>query len=206
MGYHDFGVLRISPNFTADDWSSLDMTVKDDWSQAAEIVRDRIEGRFLQHAHVCLESQDSGFVVLAIDSLLLETLQQFRCGLTDGRRQSGQMVRAYLEGSQFQPGFDEPARKAFYEDIRCGLLHQAEARRMWLVRRDQDQMLRRVENGDGGYGYVIDVIKFHDALVQSFVDYLSELVDFEKPDLRSNLWEKMNHIYGIRRQRAGLFS
>jgi hypothetical protein len=206
MGYHDFEVLRISPQYTADDWANLDMNIEADWSQAVKIARDRIDGRFLQHARICLDSPNSGFVVLAVDSLLLETLQQFRCGVTDGCGRSGQMVRKYLGGSQFQPEFDKEARKAFYSDIRCGLLHQAEAKRMWLVRRDQDKMLCEIQNADGNCGYVIDVMRFHGALEQSFDDYLSELIDPEKPELRSNLWKKMNHICGIRRQRVGLFS
>lgn len=70
MGYHDFGPLRISPSYTADDWYQLDLQLEADWERAAAILRDRINARFLVHACNCLQSETSGFVVLAIDSIV----------------------------------------------------------------------------------------------------------------------------------------
>lgn len=96
MSYHDFEVLRISPQYTADEWGKLDENREEHWPSAVAMLRDRIEGRFLRHAQQCLKSPDSGFVVLAIDCLLLETLQQFRCGIVDGRGKSEEMVRALI--------------------------------------------------------------------------------------------------------------
>src|SRR5947209_6806054 len=129
--------LRISPRYTSADWQRLDSCNPKDWEMAAEIVRDRLVGRFLHFASNCLKEKDSGFVVLAIDCLLIETIQQFRDGVTKGRGKSGEMVKRFLEGTRFQPEFDAEARQRFFEDIRCGLLHQAEAKRMWLIRRRQ---------------------------------------------------------------------
>ena len=51
-------------------------------------------------------------------------------------------------------------RLAFYQDIRCGLLHQAEAKNKWLIRRKQKALLRQ----GGRDGYIIDVERFHTAL------------------------------------------
>ena len=50
-----------------------------------------------------------------------------------------------------QPAFDQVARNAYYSDIRCGLLHQAEAKGMWLIRRGQEIMLQLSPDGQG-YG------------------------------------------------------
>jgi hypothetical protein len=141
--------LRISPNFTSRDWEALDRNDREAWSRAADVLKDRLEGRFLRCASKCLRDQDSGFVVLAIDCLLAETIQQFIEGITDGRNQSTKMITRFLKGTRFQPHFDDKARKAFYLDIRCGLLHQAEAKRMWLVRRGQAALLREIANGQG---------------------------------------------------------
>src|SRR5215510_203703 len=90
--------LRISPMYTSRDWEALDSNSPKDWSRAADMIRDRLEGRFLRFASNCLRSRDSGFVVLAIDSLLAETIQQFKEGVTKSRGKSKVMITRFLEG------------------------------------------------------------------------------------------------------------
>ena len=46
----------------------------------------------------------------------------------DAYGQSERLIKRFLEGNRFQPDFHAEARKDFYRDIRCGLLHQAEAK------------------------------------------------------------------------------
>lgn len=167
------------------------------------MVKDRLVGRFLRYAGNCLRSPFSGFVVLSIDSLLLEALQQFREGVIDGHQQSKRLVMAFLEGPRFQPEFDKAAREAYYVDIRCGLLHQAEAKKMWLIRRGEQQILSR---SPGGGGYVIDVRLFHQAVRESLNDYLRQIIRPENEALRSNLWTKMNHISSVRAQRGAEYA
>src|SRR6266496_3693241 len=182
MGGPHIDALRISPRFTSDDWYALDRQSRADWAKAADMVKDRLDGRFLRYAGNCLRSPYSGFVVPAIDSLLLETVQQFREGITDGRRKSEELVTRFLEGHRFQPCFDQKARKAYYSDIRCGLLHQAEAKKMWLVRRGQKAMLKESPDGQG---YAIDVRIFHKAVRGSMNDYLRDLRRQSSDELRA---------------------
>lgn len=194
--------LRISPQYTSRDWQALRPDSSEDWSKAADIVQDRLDGRFLRFASNCLKSKYSGFVVLAIDSLLAETIQQFKEGVTDGTGQSGDMIKRFLEGDRFQPDFDANARKAFYRDIRCGLLHQAEAKRMWLIRRGQPKLLQEV---GGGKGYIIDVKRFHAGVQGSLNDYLKLIAEPGSSSLRINLWKKMNQICSVREARGALY-
>jgi hypothetical protein len=194
--------LRISPRYTSSDWQRLDSGNPKDWTKAVEIVRDRLNGRFLRFASDCLKVRDSGFVVLAIDCLLAETIQQFKDGVTDGRNRSAEMITRFLEGLQFQPDFNADSRKAFYLDIRCGLLHQAEAKKMWLIRRKQTALLQEIA---GGEGYIIDVERFHAALRASFDEYLKAITETTNAPLRSNLWKKMNHICSVRTARGALY-
>ncbi len=201
MGSIRIDALRISPRFTAEDWRKLGPENPNDWSLATAILKDRLHGRFLHYAGNCLRSPHSGFVVLSIDSLLLETIQQFRDGVTNGNGLSRKLVTKFLEGKRFQPEFDKDARDAYYTDIRCGLLHQAEARRMWLIRRDQPELLKPFLHGDG---YVIDVRRFHKCVRQSFTDYLDELRRVQSVELRQNLWGKMNQICSVREQRGAV--
>jgi len=194
--------LRISPLYTSLDWQALDSSNPNDWSKAADVIRDRLDGRFLRFASDCLKDEYSGFVVLAIDCLLAETIQQFMDGITNGHRRSEDMVKRFLEGPRFQPDFDAEARKAFYLDIRCGLLHQAEAKRMWLIRRKQPALLQK---GADGQGYIVDVERFHAGLQGSLNDYLELISEPSSLLLRSNLWKKMNQICSVRTARGALY-
>lgn len=203
MGGPHSDTLRISPQFTSNDWFALKRDSQDDWAKAADMVKDRLNGRFLRYARNCLRSPYSGFVVLAIDSLLIETLQQFREGITNGQGKSKEMVTQFLASQRFQPVFDQVARNAYYSDIRCGLLHQAEAKRMWLIRRGQKAMLQQSPDGQG---YVIDVRIFHKAVSGSMNDYLRELHQPTSNELRAKLWIKMDHICRVGDQRGAVYA
>ena len=193
--------LRISPRYTAHHWTALDEMKPTDWPTAVAIVRDRLHGRFLHFADKCLQDDYSGFVVLSIDCLLVETLQQFIEGETDGRNKSERCFKRFLARPRFRSDF-KPAktRKLFYTDIRCGLLHQAQAKNKWLVRRNQPAMLQQL----GTDGYIIDVERFHAAMKVSLDDYLAEIVRPENTELRTKLWTKMNHICNERITRGAL--
>jgi hypothetical protein len=203
MGGPYVDALRISPRYTSSDWYALDRHSGADWVKATGIVKDRLDGRFLRYAGNCLRSPHSGFVVLSIDSLLLETLQQFREGVTNGHGKSELMVTRFLSGKRFQPDFHKSAREAYYTDIRCGLLHQAEAKRMWLIRRGETALLHESPDGQG---YIIDVRMFHGAVRASMNDYLRELRRPQHEELRANLWTKMNHICSVRTERGAVYA
>ena len=204
MGGPHIHALRISPDYTSDDWNTLDQKNPKDWDTAAKVLVDRIRGRFLNFAANCLESPDSGFVVLSIDCLVLETLQQFREGVIDGRGQSQRLIGESLRKPSFQPYFDdERTRSDFYADIRCGLLHQAEARKMWLLRRGEPDLLQRITEDEG---YILDVVLFHCAVEESFSDYVAVLTRPSETELRANLWLKMNQICNVRAQRGALLA
>jgi hypothetical protein len=68
------------------------------------MVKDRLDGRFLGFATKLMRFKHSGFIVLAIDSLLAETMQQFEDGCGDRACASRSLCRA-------QPGgFDHELR------------------------------------------------------------------------------------------------
>jgi len=194
--------IRISPKYASTDWQEISASESRDWGKAVKIVRDRLVGRYLRFADENLKNQYSGFVVLALDCLLAETIEQFRAGATTGKNKSEKYITMFLSSPRFQPYFDKEARKHFYEDIRCGLLHQAEAKEMWLVRRGSGTMLKKA--GDGR-SYIIEVKQFHNAVHKTLEDYFKQLVDPTEDKLRNNLWKKMNHICRIRTARGLLY-
>lgn len=193
--------LRISPLYKADAWRRLDKTKQEDWTTAVAIVRDRLHGRFLKFADQCLPDVWSGFVVLSIDCLLVETIQQFKEGETRDWSDSERSFKRFLAGPRFSASFVPPeTRRRFYLDIRCGLLHQAEAKKKWLVRRKVGTMLKTVARDE----YIIDVEIFHAAVKDSLEDYLAEILKPENADLREKLWTKMDHICNIRESRGAM--
>jgi hypothetical protein len=193
--------LRISPKYRADHWTALDQTDEAHWAEGVKIVKDRLKGRFLNFGDKCLKDDFSGFVVLAIDCLLVETIQQFIEGETDGRNKSERCFKRFLKRPRFRSDFtNRKTREIFYRDIRCGLLHQAQAKNKWLVRRKQATMLQKI----GTDGYIIDVDRFHAALKDSLEDYLTELLKPESKELRDNLWKKMDHICNERMTRGAM--
>ena len=73
--------------------------------------------------------QGAGFAVMALDSLLIETLQQFREGMDETPRgKSGQFFQRLLTETAFgeNKGFDKKKAHLFYQSIRNGILHMAE--------------------------------------------------------------------------------
>src|SRR5437660_4686406 len=106
--------LRISPKYSSEDWSALSISAPADWTRAADMVRDRLEGRFLRFVDSWLSDPFSGFIVLAVDSLLAETIEQFRAGETDGRGKSQRYISHFLCGPRFRADFDDDAKKRFY--------------------------------------------------------------------------------------------
>jgi hypothetical protein len=88
MGQIAGDALRISPKYTSTDWLELSASESGDWDTAVEIVRDRLVGRYLRFANENLKDPYSGFVVLALDCLLAETIEQFKAGAISGTGKS----------------------------------------------------------------------------------------------------------------------
>lgn len=150
--------MEIAPKFTDTDWRALKFQGERDWIRGVAALRRRLEERFLKPARSLLRFRRSGFAVLALDSLLVETLQQFREGVPEtpyvirnGRRvlASEDYFKAFLTDPYFGPGFDENTAKLFYRTIRCGILHQAEVKQSSLVRRDRSTAAFTISTGNG---------------------------------------------------------
>jgi hypothetical protein len=96
--------LEIAPYFRASDWKKLNLTnpaapKAADWQKAISTFASRIEARFfdpvdvLVAAEVGKKRKKYGFATLAIDCLLIETLQGFYEGVSDHNRKSGPLLK-----------------------------------------------------------------------------------------------------------------
>ena len=173
--------------WTSDDWKALDFSIEEDWQTGIDIFEDRIRSRFLDIVEGFQSMQFSGFAVIAIDCLLIETLQQFYEGkVGTPRGKVEQYFVTFLRQTSFGEFFDDDMAKKFYLQIRNGVLHQAEVKassRVWI--RKGQPLVRYAADGNG---LLIHRQKFHKQLVHEFRGYVRRLRVTSPPD--SDLREK----------------
>jgi hypothetical protein len=193
-------MTQIAPGIDAAKWRGLQLDDPDnnDWATAVDIFEARLQERYIEPADFLIASETNqppfkrrfGFTILAIDCLLVETLEAFIEGLEDTDGKSKQTFRTFLRTrDQFAAEFtsDDLANK-FYKQFRCGILHQAETggdSKVWSV-----GPLLRTE----GSAMIVNRNKFHECVKGEFQKYLSELRDPKNADLRKNFRKKMDFI------------
>lgn len=150
-----------------------------DWETAITIFEDRIYGRFFNQISLIEKQLSSGFAVMALDCLLCETLEQFYEG-RDKSEPYGKTFINFLTTSSFVEFFGTDNNKdtsiagVFYDQIRCGILHQAEAKKTSLIIFDYRTPLVDWSDGDHS-GVIVNRRKFHQQLALEFNAYLNRL-------------------------------
>lgn len=190
----------VSPNYRVMNWrNALDAN---DWATMVAIFQDRMHGRFL--APIEIMEADSrigefaGFSIMALDCLLIETLNQFYHGLDETPRDHKRHFWTFFRGSQyFKTNFTRKISDIFYSHVRCGLLHQAQTKKGTLIRADQETMISPAPGGLVN-GIIVDRLRFHDAIKKEISTYGNRLEssDEDSADLRKNFIIKMQHICG----------
>jgi hypothetical protein len=159
--------MKISPTYTVDDWRAA-FQDEPDWERAIDIVKDRIEGRFIRWIDLLLPNEFSGFAIIALDCLLLETLYGFLNG-----ESTRDTKRAYCTILMKPPfSFDEDLARSFYENVRNGIVHDTETRKGWLIRITRRT---RIVERDASGTWILDRTKFHTALKVAFENWIGEL-------------------------------
>lgn len=199
--------IYVSPKFTTAHWKELNLSnaCSEDWGRAVEIFLDRLEGRFIRPIQAIrrhLERQIaefSGFAIVAIDCLVIETLIQFRRGEPET---SGSHADAFgeffLQSRHFQNSFDTMQKAhIFYGHFRCGILHQAQTKRLSRIRYGVGTMVQPAIPGNLEEGLILDRELFHKALLREINDYADCLRTPKRGEdklLRRNFARKMNYI------------
>ena len=191
--------MQIAPGIEAGKWQALrlDDRASPDWPEAVRILEARIHERFIDPLDHLIAAEEAkpiaerrfGFVILAIDCLLVETLGAFIKGRTKTKGESEATFCEFLTTRPlFKNEFTPDLAARFYDEFRCGILHQAEIRgdsKVWSV----GPLLQ-----DNGSRIIVNRNKFHDLLKAEFQSYLAELRDPAKEKLRANFRKKMNFI------------
>jgi hypothetical protein len=190
--------MQIAPRTDAADWKKLDLNKPADWETAISIFERRIRGRFTEAIEFLIADDEPrspidrrwGFALLALDCLLVETLQAFRRGLTDTRSKSKELCVQFLtERTAFKPFFTSPdIATRFYYEFRCGLAHNAQIfgdGRVWSV----GPLLTM-----SGSQIIVNRTAFHQAFVAELEEYLAALRKGVDEELRANFRTKMDFI------------
>lgn len=130
------------------DYLKLNLTdyENSDWTLAIGYLEKRLIGRFIEPADKLIQFESDknaidkkyGFAVLALDCLLLETIQSFYEGITDSSGKSKFLFVQFLQNRKnFKEYFNaENDAVRFYKDFRCGILHQGQTSgdaKVWSV-------------------------------------------------------------------------
>lgn len=197
--------FEIAPGVKNTDWRDLGLTPDSDkklWKEAIIMFRKRVN-RFIEPVNALMRSTDpntilfSGFATMALDCLLIETLQSFRIGRPNpvrvNDRQSKKMIVDFLtQRDQFNAFFDDEEKaRIFCDHFRNGILHQGEVKSSGLIRIDTLKMIMpSVDNNS----FVVNRWEFHNALDKEVESYTEELVEGKDVELRRNFIKKMNEI------------
>lgn len=210
---------RTSGSKIAADWKDFRERLKDNfhshqlWAEAYnDYFLERVESRFLAPVRLIKDNFDpqkigSGFTMVAILCILIEHLQACYEGVvyTTGEpglyeyKYSKYLFRSFLTThSPFNSAFKKRDAEKFYDDVRCGLLHEAATKGDALIlkdkRGDADTILEK--NPDK---FIIYRNALHTALESYLMTYRSKLIDDTDTLLRRNLFRKLDELNGVRR-------
>ena len=188
--------MKISPKYRVSDFTKAHSDGS--WDTLVNIFSDRLEGRYLKPIELiltgdCEINEFSGFSILALDCILIETLSQFDKGIEDTPFRQGKLsfVSFLTTKNDFKDNFDDATAETFYDHFRNGLLHQAQTKEKSLIKINQSKMVTKITDG-----LIIDRLKFHDALKNEIESYKQHLLKDEL-NLRPNFILKMKHICNI---------
>ncbi|MED3962839.1 hypothetical protein [Niallia taxi] len=210
--------LFLSPKYKLEDHKELFTNLSSnsnryDWKTAIEIFKDRIEGRFLNVAKNLLkecsrdESLSTAFSIMALNCLLIETLQQFYDGTDETPSPNKDTFVNFLMQSPYFSesnkayqkrhkkelgnGFNKELAEHFYKNVRCGLLHQAQTKRNAVISYYTPHMVDMVTYE----GWVLyDVKKITESLEKEFNRYIERLKDNVQQEKRDKFCEKWRFI------------
>lgn len=180
--------MKISPRYTDKQWN-VAFDGREDWESAIMIVEDRIRGRWLDAADRLLGEKHSGFAILALDCIILESVWGFVNGKAVPKRQEEQVYRDILTGPRF--GWSAALSEEFRQFVRNGVIHDAETRKGWLVERTTPSGVTPQRNKAGGYR--LNRTMFHIALRKTFEDWITALRAGDG-GLRNRMRDRMDQI------------
>jgi hypothetical protein len=208
--------IKIAKDFNVADWKELRPELlysNDSWPKAIEVFEERIYSRFfnpIEKIKSIKKNEGEGFSIALISVVLLEFLAAFELGkiyriqkegLSPHEYYSGiGLLKSFLRSSNlFNQHFDSNSKvQIFYENIRCGLVHEARTLEDDVIisnessKNTNQNSIYFKENGEWRLNrdVMLDVIKL-------FVENYKERLLNNESYIRSNFILKMDDISGM---------
>lgn len=151
----------------------------------AQFVRERFNERYFHPIESTPKEHKHGFAIMAVSCLTIEALESFYQGKADTKGESKQMFDAFFKRDTSLGVFAGDG-DWFYRDIRCGILHQSEARGGWRILRsgpllnvptrciNATRFIRRLRKAVDSYA---NQIQYDDALWELFKTKMKAVCD-----------------------------
>lgn len=166
--------IRLSSSMKIKRYRELE--VAKDRERIARFVVERFQERYLEPA--LSARTKSGFALMAINCLMIESLVSFRRGWKDTRKLSESAFCFFFDREGAFADFRGYAHE-FYVNVRCGILHQAETTGGWLIHLKRDKFLFNVEHK------TVNAREFTERLEGCLNDYRAEL---ESANWEGEIW------------------
>lgn len=201
----------VSPKYTVE--KLINGSLKD----RIDVLEDQVEGWILNHAKALASDQynfhqHSGLAILMLTVSYFEPIACYLAGCGSDNKSKEFFKSGFMEvfedtaSSITLAGIKDPESviqkmvDAFYDEIRCGLFHEAMIRGRVIIRRDTAPLGWMIEQSTGKVGaIVIDPIRFLGTVEAHFKNYIQRLRDPDESELRSN-FEK---FWSLRMGRTG---
>lgn len=174
---NDF-ILCSTNKFKASDFQAA---IASKSSQAKNDIANAIELRLLERYILPSEGMENknGFNIMAVNCLLIETIQSFYNGHDKTPRGDRTFEDFFKRENQFKDISNNNLGHQIYKNIRNGILHQGETTGGWRIRRDLTMMID-VKNK------IIDANHFREAMKMSVIGYSKKL---KQSEWSSTLWQ-----------------
>lgn len=189
--------MEIAKGFKNTDYINLNLGDINslDYLKAIEIFEKRIIERFIEPIDKLIELEENlsasskkyGFIILSCDCMILENLQSFYNGAETSDKNAKKFFIEFLTTrDNFKNDFNQDTAKYFFEDIRCGIIHQLETYRNSKVHSIGPLISEIVD------GIIINRNLFHENLKKEFFIYTDNLKTSTLN--RANFKKKMDFI------------
>ncbi|MGL6057900.1 MAG: hypothetical protein ACRC17_06260 [Culicoidibacterales bacterium] len=191
------GESKISPKYKKEDYRKIKLKLdscQEDWYKAVEIFDDRLNSRYFGVIDLLLKTSEietTGFSIMAINCLLIETLMQFRNGLDiTPTRRNKEMYSDFLMREFTTIFTKEKVANNFYKNIRCAILHSAQTKKGSKLNADYNCGFT-VKNSS--LNIEVNVQNFTKELQKYYSNYKSNLLEkTNNSELRKNFIVKMD--------------
>ncbi len=160
-----------------------------DKESLADFIYKRFSERYiLPFESIADTKKKNGFSIMAVACLMIEALESFYQGLEDTKKISKDCFKSFFSHCEELKAF-KGLEFDFYKNVRCGILHQAETRSGWKIRRLGELLEKNSKT--------INATEFLKQLKKYLIRYSKEL---KMHDLKDDIWlkfkKKMDAIIG----------